>query len=143
MQTIELGRTSQQECDCCGTLTTTVWGYLQVRNAARAAYFVRWSEGHPERGATFVFSIGRWGDATAPDDRVAVELACRTIGDQPQFMVVDATTTPLNDSGFLGRNLKRNEVIGTELALEVFGMVDQVLAEDPRLTFYVPTESRS
>jgi hypothetical protein len=137
MRTVELGKESRQECDCCETLTKTVWGYLHVGKTPRAAYFVRWSDGHPEQGANFVFSIGAWGESASVSDRVTVALACRTIDGQPQFMVVDAATAPWKDSAFLGRKLRRDEVIGTELAAEVFRMVDQVLAEDPRLSFGV------
>ena len=124
-------------CDCCGTFSRTVWGYVHHDNLARAAYFVRWAEGHPEHGATFLFSVGRWGDGAAATDRVAVALSCTIGGDRPSFMVVDATSSPWKEE-FLGRPLQGSEVIGTPLAGEIFGMVDQVLAQDSRVLQFLP-----
>jgi len=133
MRTIELSKESRQgPCECCATFTRTVWGYVLEDGAARAAYFARWSEGHPEHGATFLFSVGNWGEGASPSDRVAVALSCRIDGGRPGFMVVDASSAPWRDE-FLGEKLSREQVVGTSLADDVFAMVDQVLSEDNRV----------
>jgi hypothetical protein len=141
VSTIEISDESRQgPCDCCGTFTRTVWGYVAEHSGTRAAYFARWAEGHPEHGATFLFSVGRWGDGTTPADRVAVALTCVINDGAPGFMVTDAASAPWTDA-FLGRLLERSEVVGTPLAQEVFTMVDAVLAQDPRVLQFTPRPS--
>lgn len=121
-------------CDCCGNLTRRVWGYVNEREAAIAAYFVEWTPGHPEQAANFDLIVGRWGDDAVPTERSAVAVAFRLHDLRPQFMVVNAADRPVSASPLVGHVLSREEVIGSELATEVFEICDLILLRDPRIS---------
>lgn len=78
-------------CACCGGVTRKVWGYLLREDVMLAAFFVVWTKGHVRKhGAFFDLIMGRWGDGTTAEDRMAVSLEMRVMEEGPQFMVVDA-----------------------------------------------------
>lgn len=130
---IEQGEESSPTfCDCCGTATRTVNGYAFDELGARATYFVRWTEDHvAHSGAEFDLVIGEWGGAPV-SKRVAISLAYRLTDTGPGFMIVDARDRSGSD-GLAGRKLKREEVIGTPLATEVFAIIDAVWLQDSRI----------
>lgn len=98
--------------------------------AAHAAYFVHWTLGKvADRGARLDLVLGRWGRDTTGADRYAVSLEYRRTDRGPAFMVVDATTNEL-----AGRALRRDQVIGTALASQVFGLVDAIWLHDRRIS---------
>jgi hypothetical protein len=45
------GEATHGACPDCGELTRSIWGYISNERGARAAYFIRWTDGHIERGA--------------------------------------------------------------------------------------------
>ncbi|HLH05026.1 MAG TPA: hypothetical protein VKX25_19820 [Bryobacteraceae bacterium] len=120
-------------CECCGNLTRRIWGYVYELETPLATYFVEWTPGHDEQDAYWDLIIGKWGEDTGPEDRVAVALAYRVLESGPSFMVIDAATRRLATGALASRALQREEVIGTELAQTVFGIVDEVFLHDPRL----------
>lgn len=121
-------------CDCCGTMTHRVWGWVNHGPDTVAAYFVTWTKGDPKgHGAAFDFVIGRWGDGTTAADRVAVALDLRFSERGPEFMVVDAEPRGMAREGVAESALNRSQVIGTKVADAVFGMVDAVWVEDARI----------
>ena len=128
---VELGEESFGHCDCCGRASRTVQGYLQeVDGPSLAVYYVRWTDGHlDEVGADFELVIGAWGDGTSPADRAVVALRYYPDQDGPgSFMVVDAEPMP----SLAAAALKRDEVIGTPLASQVFAMIDAAWEQDGR-----------
>jgi hypothetical protein len=131
------GETTLDACDDCGHPTRSVWGYVSSARAARAAYFIRWTDGHLERGALLVISIGAWGqDAHAPD-RVCVALQCRMGVDRPQFMVVDAAPVPWARGEFLGVKLSRESALAHAAIQEVFAISDRIVADDQRFRSFL------
>ena len=130
---VEEGSTSSGHCDCCGTTTRRIWGYIHRGDATVAAYFVGWTEGKPDHGAAFDVIFGAWGEGTAKQDRSAVALDFRVIDGSPQFMVIDATGRVAADSELVGTALQRNDVIGTPVAAQVFALVDAIYMRDGRL----------
>jgi hypothetical protein len=122
---------SSGHCDCCGTATRRVWGFVSRGGACVAAYFVGWTIGRPEHGAALDLIVGAWGEGAKPENRSAVALEFRVIDGAPQFMVVDAESRPTSNSGLVGKALARTDVIGTPLATQVFEIVDAIyLGED-------------
>lgn len=124
---------SSGHCDCCGTATQRVWGFVSREGAAVAAYFVGWTVGRPDHGATFDLIVGAWGEGATPETRSAVALDFRVVGGAPQFMVVDAKNRPTAKSDLAGRVLARAEVVGKPLAAHVFSIVDAIYANDETL----------
>src|SRR5215469_10719720 len=87
---IEQTGSSNGRCDCCGTTTNRVWGFVRREGAPVAAWFTGWTEGRPEHGAAFDLILGEWGDDAPKEARFAVALDYRVIDQKGEFMVVDA-----------------------------------------------------
>ena len=115
-------------CDCCGSTTRRIWGWVDSGEKTIAAYFVNWVFGKWDHGVSFEVLVGRWGDSASSADRGNVRLNYRTAIESPSFMVVDAERNDLSDHAF-----GRSEVIGTSLADHVFAIADAVLMKDTRL----------
>jgi hypothetical protein len=117
-------------CECCGTTTRRVWGFVRRNGEPVSAYFVAWTQGKPDHGAKFDLILGKWGDSSTKDDRYSVALDYQLIDGAPQFMVVDALGRATSESPPFGTALKRSGVIGTPLATQVFALVDAVYMSD-------------
>jgi hypothetical protein len=117
-------------CECCGTTTKRVWGFVRRNGEPVGAYFVGWTQGKSDHGAKFDLILGKWGDSAAEENRYSVALDFRLIDGAPQFMVVDALNRAISERPLVGTGLKRSEVIGTPLAPQVFAIVDAVYMSD-------------
>jgi hypothetical protein len=121
-------------CECCGSATRRVWGFVHSQDRAVAAYYVQWAvDRFPDHGAMFDLVLGRWGEGAKATDRVLVTMDYRLTGAGPAFMVVDSAGRPADDQGLIGRALGRDEVIGQPIANEAFSVADAVLAQDTRV----------
>jgi len=120
-------------CPCCGRASRTVSGFLHSDVAPVAAYFVQWTLGRPDHGANFDFILGRWGEGARREDRCAVSLLYRIAERGPEFMVIDSDGRPCAGSELVGRALRRDQVIGTDLARQVFAAADAVYGADDRI----------
>ena len=133
---IEKAGESSGHCDCCGRTSRRVWGYVhQCRGPTVAAYFVTWTADHlVEMGANVDLILGRWGDGTSARDRVAVSLIHRDQeGSGAEVMVIDADQSNCGDGALAHSALRRDEVIGTPLAPQVFAIIDAIYIQDDRL----------
>ena len=120
-------------CECCGNTSRTVWGYLHRGNRAVAAYYVRWTLGRPDHGASVDLITGSWGPGSSASDRAVVAVAHRLMPEGGQFMVVDATGRPTAGSALAATALRRADVVGTPLAGQVFEMLDAIWLQDARI----------
>jgi hypothetical protein len=120
-------------CDHCGQMTQRVWGYVNRDEMAVAAYYVEWTPGHEQCQANFDLIVGKWGENANASDRKAVALEYRVVETGPAFMVIDAETRKIGSSPLISEALKRDAVIGTSLAQEVYAICDVVYLEDPRI----------
>ena len=121
-------------CACCGGISRRVWGYVHEGSHTLASYFVGWKLGQvPRHGATFDLILGKWGEGTGPDDRVAVSLRFRRTEKGPSFMVVDATGRPTAKGGLVAAALERDQVLGSPWEQEAYDVVDAVWLKDERI----------
>ena len=121
-------------CGCCGHMSRTVWGYLNDAGGPMGVYYVNWTLGRADHGARFDLVVGKWGEGTSSQDRSVVAVVLRRTSNGPQFMVVDADRRPAAMHGTLAdAGLRRDQVIGTPLAAEVFAMVDAIWLRDARI----------
>ena len=128
------GSNDSGPCRCCGNMSRTVWGYLSHAENPLAAYYVHWTLGRVDHGANFDLVVGEWGEGTSPKDRAVVAVAFRWMSNGPEFMVIDAEGRPAAKAGALAdRALRRDQVIGTPLAAEVFAMLDAIWLNDQRI----------
>ncbi len=134
VQVEQLGAKYTEPCECCGSKTRRVWGFVHYGPATEAAYFVGWTPGAVLRhGAAFDLILGAWGDGTGPGDRVAVSVAFKVTDRGPEFMVVDATGRAHVKPTMVERALTRAEVMGTPMAARAFAVLDAIWLGDPRL----------
>jgi hypothetical protein len=128
-------------CPDCGEATRSVWGYVSTEDAARAVYYIRWTDFHLERGARVAVSIGVWGDDSRPLDRAMFGIECRIAADGPGFMLVDAESMPWDDA-FLGMKLTRQQALADSRKAEVFEIVDRIVEDDPRFRTFLAGRMR-
>lgn len=122
-------------CECCGNNSRCVCGFISAGQTTVAAYFVHWTLGRVhDHGASFDLIIGQWGKEARPTDRVLVSLALRRFDTGPEFMVVDACDRPAADTSVVAKMLKREEVIGKEIAEQAFALVDAIWLQDKRIS---------
>jgi hypothetical protein len=114
-------------------MSRLVWGYVNDESCSPVAvYYVHWTPGRPDHGANFDLVVGAWGDEATGEDRVGASLLYRP--DEGGFMVIDASTRPFSkEQTLFSRSLRREEVVGTDLAAELFAMVDAVWLGDSRI----------
>ncbi|WP_022724245.1 hypothetical protein [Rhodopseudomonas sp. B29] len=127
-------------CDCCGHVSREVWGTIETDEEAVAVYSVHWTIGHiPDLGAEIDLLIGRWGDGTSAADRVAVRMHHFIGPTGPAVMVQDASLARGREA-LAATALKRDDIIGTPRADEVFALYDALALQDCRLAelFGVP-----
>ncbi|PZA09020.1 hypothetical protein DNX69_25345 [Rhodopseudomonas palustris] len=121
-------------CECCGQISRRVSGTIETADAAVAAYTVWWTVGHvAERGAELDLIIGRWGDGASPSDRFVIRLHHFIAPTGPAVMVQDASLAEGLDR-LAAHALRRDDIIGTPRAAEVFALYDAIAQQDARLT---------
>ena len=100
-----------------------------------AAYRLHWTIGHLDTpGANLDLVIGSWGEGADASDRFAASLLYREPADAPPaFMVIDATERSIANSELAGSALRRDEVIGTPIADQMFALVDVIWLQDGRI----------
>ena len=118
-------------CDCCGTDSRTVWGYVYCNGDAEAIYYVHWSLGKvAEFGAHFDLIIWQWIEGKEDAERKTVSLVYQSgVG----VMVIDAGTRQIAQEKLAGKALRRDEVIGTPLAQQAFDIFDAIWLKDGRI----------
>jgi hypothetical protein len=124
-------------CPDCGEATRSVWGYVSTEDAARAVYYIRWTDFHLERGAQLAISIGVWGEASRPIDRALFGVECRIGATGPAFMLVDAASVPWSEDAFLGMNLTRPQALADSRKTEVFEILDRIVEADLRFRMFL------
>jgi hypothetical protein len=118
-------------CECCGDLSRHASGMVRRDGDPYAIYQVDWTTQQVARhGAEFYLLLGHFGEGTTPADKFAVALHFFVEPDRFGFMVVNADETRIASHPLVGRALRREEVVGTPLAQEVFDLVDAIWLED-------------
>lgn len=120
-------------CECCGEMTSRVWGYVNRLEEGVASYFVEWTPGHEDGHTNFDLIVGKWGDGQDSSSRQAISLEFRKLPTGPAFMVIDATSRPVCRSTLISKALRREDVIGTPIASDVFALCDVIFLSDSRL----------
>lgn len=124
---------SEGTCTCCGNRSKTIWGCISANEVAVAAYYVHWTVDSPAHMPNFDLVIGRWGDGASAEDRFLVSLVFKPGRDGGSFMVIDGEERWKKHSESCARAMQRAEVIGTDLAADVFALVDALWLTDGRM----------
>jgi hypothetical protein len=132
--TIERLDENRGHCDCCGQTSRSVAGLVYAAGDAYAAYWMHWTAAHlADTGANLDLVLGKWGEGTGPADRVAIALVHRQQPDgTPALMVIDAQGRPAATGNLAATGLRREDVIGTPLAQQVFSLTDAIYEQDGR-----------
>ena len=121
-------------CDCCGHESRSVAGLVYEQGGACVAYWMHWTAKHlSDTGANLDLVLGSWGDGTSAEDRYAVSLVHFQQEDgSPALMVIDAQDRPAANGNLAASGLRRDEVIGTSLAEQIFALTDAIYEQDGR-----------
>lgn len=132
--TIERLGENQGHCDCCGHESRSVAGLVHEQCGAWTAYWMYWTVNHlNDTGANLDLVLGPWGEGTSAEDRYAVSLVHFQQEDgTPALMVIDARDRPAANGGVAANGLRRDEVIGTPLAQQIFAITDAIYEQDGR-----------
>ena len=132
--TIERLDENHGHCDCCGHESRSVAGLVYEQGGACAAYWMHWTVNHlSDRGANLDLVLGAWGEGTSAEDRYAVSLVHFQQEDgRPALMVIDAHNRTAANGNLAASGLRRDEVIGTPLAEQIFALTDAIYEQDGR-----------
>jgi hypothetical protein len=128
--TIEFEKPTQSTCECCGGTTTRLTRFVSRDGDAYAVYYATFSDNHPDRSVSMVVSLGEWGEAATPEQRLAFPLVLRAGTENYEVTVVDAETSPWRETTLLGRVLDRAEALAHPWIADVFHITDHVVEED-------------
>lgn len=124
---------SKGTCTCCGNTSKTIWGDLSDDQGTQAVYYVHWTVDSPDHFPNIDLIIGPWGDGTDAGQRVLACLRFRPAPDGGSFMDIDAGDRRRSNKPLFSRSLRRDEIVGTPLASQVFQLVDAIWLTDPRI----------
>src|SRR5690606_31225152 len=98
-------------CECCGTRTTTVHGFVYAAGEAFAIYYAGWSVQHPERGVTMAIATGEWSEGSGPADRVSIGVQARSLETEIHFSVLEPSQSPWGETELFGEMLPRDKAL--------------------------------
>lgn len=127
---IRIEPTKSSRMEAPDGLWCTVWGHVFTNGEPRAVYYVRYNDTDLEL-AEFVVSVGEWGEDQG--ERDCVTALGKKYEGRLTFMLVDAADSSFAHQAFLGSMKRAEDVRGSELAREVFRILDEVLVQDPRV----------
>ena len=132
--TIERLDENHGHCACCGHESRSVAGLVYEQDGACAAYWMHWTVNHlSDTGANLDLVLGAWGEGTSAKDRYAVSLVHFQQEDgSPALMVIAAQDRPAANGNLAASGLRRDEVIGTRLAEQIFALTDAIYEQDGR-----------
>lgn len=123
-------------CDCCGNVSRKITGFVHENDATISGYSLHWTVGcFPDHPANIDLVMGHWGEAASSEQRFLVSLLLTLRDCRPDVLVIDAGDRPIaRQHELVSRALRRDQVIGTPLATEVFALIDAIFLDDPRVT---------
>ena len=121
-------------CECCGSMSRTVWGYLYREGVSRAVYYVQWTLGQAAKhGANVDLLMGEWGEKSTPEDRVAVSLVYAIGPEGPTFKSIDPDDRPHATSGLAAHAIPGRHVLGNPVAADAYAFLHAIFGQDPRV----------
>lgn len=122
-------------CDCCCSFSWFILGFVYGVDGIVVSYFFYWIIGVFlwDYLVNMDFIVGKWGEGVISDGWVVVLLIYFENDVGLGVMVIDVNERFIVLSGFVGRVLWWEEVIGINLVSEIFGIFDVVFLNDLRL----------
>jgi hypothetical protein len=120
-------------CDCCGTRSTTVHGFVYRSGDAFAIYYAGWSNQHPERGVTMAIATGEWAEGSGLEDRTSIGMEARPTATEIQFIVVGPEQSPWGETPLFGKMLSRECAIASPALKSILEVAELVVRNDQRV----------
>lgn len=120
-------------CDCCGTRSTTVHGFVSRSGDAFAVYYAGWSDRHPERGVTMAIATGEWAEDSGPQDRTSIGLEARPTATEIHFTVVGPEQSPWGETPLFGKMLSRENAVVHPVLRSTLEVAELVVRDDSRV----------
>ena len=113
---IEFEEPTETQCECCGKTTVTLTRFVYRDGEAYAVYYAQYTPDHKHKHLSCLISLGEWGEAGTPEDRVAFAVRIWTDKDNFNVGLADAKESPWSGETFLGRILDRKEALKHKVA---------------------------
>ena len=120
-------------CECCGTRSITVHGFVYEKGDPFAVYYAGWTATHPERGVTIAVATGKWDEDSTSDDRVSMGVDAHATEKELQFSAIDPEQSPWGETELFGRMLRRAETIRHSRFKATLAVAELVVREDQRV----------
>jgi hypothetical protein len=120
-------------CDCCGTRSTTVHGFVYESGDALAIYYAGWSVQHPERGVTMAIATGEWSEGSGPADRVSIGVQASAYEAEIHFSILEPNQSPWGETELFGEMLPRGRALQHPSLRQTLEVAELVLREDRRV----------
>jgi len=133
---IEFEEPYVSKCNCCGHETITLTRFVHKDNEAHAIYYAQFTKEHHDKFVSGIISIGEWGDAALPKDRVAFPFRIWTNENNYQVGLMDSNESPWVNETFLGPILDRKEALNHSWIKEIFHITDHIVIEDKVIIEY-------
>ena len=132
-------------CNCCGNVSMLASGWVFSDGCLHASHHVHWTTGQvPLHGAMVHLILGDWQNEKAERHLVEMQYHINQINAAGEvasgFMVTDAPATGTGGEMPASKALRRDEVMGTALADEVFALVDEIWLQDDRIAEIVQAD---
>jgi hypothetical protein len=120
-------------CECCGTRSTTVHGFVYESGDAFAIYYAAWSGQHPERGVTMAIATGEWSEGAGAADRVSIGVQARSREEDIHFSVLEPNKSPWGETPLFGAMLPRDKALQHPSLRKTLEVAELVVREDRRI----------
>ncbi len=133
MLSIEFQPPKESRCECCGNTTIHLSRFVHRDGSAYAVYLAQFVIGHQPKVLEGIIGLGKWGDGTQAEDRVAFPFRIWVVGTRFQVGLANAADSPYRDAKIMGKILDREAALKHEWVSEAFRITDQMVAEDQEI----------
>ncbi len=131
--TIEfMGKNDSNPCECCGEITTRIWGRAFLENSEVALYYVCWIKNeYEQKGATYNIIYRNYDKESRQDAMIA--LSCEKNNEGSVFTILDAQKNNLINTAQKLIKLDCDEILGMPFEEKLWALVDAIFLNDNRI----------
>ena len=127
-----MGSRDSSPCECCGEITTGIWGRAFLDNSEVALYYICWTKNeYEQKGATYNIIYRNYDKENQQDAMIALDYYNNENG--AGFGILDAEANNLLNTSQKLIKLDRDEILGTPFEHNLWALVDAIFLNDNRI----------
>lgn len=127
-----MGERDSSPCECCGEITTGIWGRAFLENSEVALYYICWTKNeYEQKGATYNIIYRNYDKENRQDAMIAIDYFNNDNG--VGFGILDAETNNLINTSQKLIKLDRDEILGMPFEPKLWALVDAIFLNDNRI----------